>query len=124
VRFTCRMILSVPVSLCIASAALAGPGAPATPDQPAPPDKKAAINYQKLPMSFEPNRGQAVRRSHASSRADVLRVQFMGGNRSASIEGLDGQGGTSNPLTMPVTWVAAAVTRRTASRRTAPATCT
>jgi Beta-propeller repeat len=65
VRFTCRMILSVPVSLCIASAALAGPGAPATPDKPAPPDKpaapdkKAAINYQKLPMSFEPNRGQA-----------------------------------------------------------------
>jgi hypothetical protein len=128
------MFLGVALSLSVASAAQAGPGAPTTPD------KRVAISYQKLPMSFEPNRGQAdpdvkflARGSgyallltptetvlglggstagpaksaqpatgaarngpDASSRGDVLRVQFMGGNRSAAIEGLDEQGGTSN----------------------------
>jgi hypothetical protein len=128
------MFLGVALSLSVASAAQAGPGAPTTPD------KRVAISYQKLPMSFEPNRGQAdpdvkflargsgyallltsteavlglggstpglargARPATGASRsgldasrgADVLRVQFAGGNRFASIEGLDEQGGTSN----------------------------
>jgi hypothetical protein len=125
------------VATLASSAVFASP-----PDHPQPgPDRKAAVDYSKLPMSFEPNCGQADPQveflargngytlllspteaslgllspptptstngrgpknqlapngSSADVQVAVLRLQFLGANRSAPMEGLDEQRGASN----------------------------